>query len=104
MRNQGFGQKGLFAALFENLHGHARRFFRFGISSLGEQYSRARLIGLCRAAFILQVKKQSPRTVKGLMRFVEPLLGGIFAKIGRDARDGMQRALDDLARTAGPAG
>ncbi|MDQ3127540.1 MAG: SRPBCC family protein [Chloroflexota bacterium] len=42
--------------------------------------------------------------LKGLMRFVEPLLGGIFAKIGRDARDGMQRALDDLARTAGPAG
>ncbi len=42
--------------------------------------------------------------LQGLMRFLEPLLGGIFAKIGRDAREGMQRALDDLARTAGSAG
>jgi carbon monoxide dehydrogenase subunit G len=30
-------------------------------------------------------------------RFLEPLLGGAFAKIGRDAREGMQRALDELA-------
>lgn len=35
----------------------------------------------------------------GLMRLLEPLLGAVFAKIGRDARDGMKRALDDLART-----
>ena len=42
--------------------------------------------------------------LKGLMRVVEPLLGGLFAKIGRDARDGMQRALDQLARAAGSAG
>jgi polyketide cyclase/dehydrase/lipid transport protein len=42
--------------------------------------------------------------LQGLMRFTEPLLGGIFAKIGRDARDGMQRALDDLAHAAGSAG
>ena len=30
-------------------------------------------------------------------RILEPLLGGAFAKIGRDARDGMRRTLDDLA-------
>lgn len=35
--------------------------------------------------------------LQGPLRFVEPLLGGIFAKIGRDARDGMQRTLDQLA-------
>ena len=42
--------------------------------------------------------------LQGPMRLLEPLLGGIFAKIGRDARDGMQRALDELARAAGSAG
>ena len=42
--------------------------------------------------------------LQGLARFLEPLLGGTFAKIGRAARDGMQRALDDLARSAGSAG
>ncbi|HET7701888.1 MAG TPA: SRPBCC family protein [Candidatus Limnocylindrales bacterium] len=30
-------------------------------------------------------------------RILAPLLGGAFAKIGRDARDGMRRALDELA-------
>ncbi len=38
--------------------------------------------------------------LRGLLRFVEPLLGGAFAKIGRDALQGMQRALDDRARAA----
>ena len=34
----------------------------------------------------------------GLMRLLEPFAGGAFAKIGRDARDGMQRTLDERAR------
>ncbi len=42
--------------------------------------------------------------LQGLMRVLEPFLGGIFAKIGRDARDGMKRALDQLARAARSAG
>lgn len=42
--------------------------------------------------------------LQGPMGLLEPFLGGIFAKIGREARDGMQRALDDLARAAGSAG
>jgi dehydrogenase/reductase SDR family member 12 len=33
----------------------------------------------------------------GLLRLVQPLLGSAFAKVGRDALGGMQRALDDLA-------
>jgi len=33
----------------------------------------------------------------GLMRLAQPLLGGAFAKIARDALDGMQRALDARA-------
>ena len=37
--------------------------------------------------------------LNGPMRLLEPLLGGAFAKIGRDARDGMQRALDERARS-----
>ena len=37
--------------------------------------------------------------LRGLMRLLEPFVGGAFAKIGRDARDGMQRTLDDRART-----
>ncbi|MEO8207865.1 MAG: SRPBCC family protein [Chloroflexota bacterium] len=38
--------------------------------------------------------------LQGLMRLVEPFAGGAFAKIGRDARDGMQRTLDELAAAA----
>ena len=33
----------------------------------------------------------------GLMRLAAPFAGGAFAKIARDARDGMQRTLDKLA-------
>ena len=33
----------------------------------------------------------------GLMRLAQPFLGGAFAKIARDALDGMQRALDARA-------
>ena len=36
-------------------------------------------------------------TLKGWMRLLAPFLGGTFRKIGTDARDGMQRALDALA-------
>ena len=36
----------------------------------------------------------------GLMRLAGPFAGGAFAKIARDARDGMKRALDQLASAA----
>lgn len=35
----------------------------------------------------------------GVLRLVQPFLGGAFAKLGRDAISGMQRALDARART-----
>ena len=35
--------------------------------------------------------------LQGLMRLVEPFVGGAFEKIGRQARDGMQEALDARA-------
>ena len=54
--------------------------------------------GGSRIEYVAEIHLQGP------MRLLEPLLGGIFAKIGRDARDGMQRALDELARAAGSAG
>ena len=38
--------------------------------------------------------------LQGVLRLLEPFLGGAFAKIGRDAREGMQRALDDLLTSA----
>ena len=38
--------------------------------------------------------------LRGALRLVAPLAGGTFARIARDARDGMQRALDERA-TAG---
>jgi carbon monoxide dehydrogenase subunit G len=38
--------------------------------------------------------------LQGLLRLAEPFLGGAFAKVGRDARDGMQRTLDARAREA----
>ena len=43
--------------------------------------------------------------LRGLMRLVAPFAGGAFAQIARDARDGMQRALDERAArdAAGPA-
>lgn len=34
----------------------------------------------------------------GLRRLVAPFAGGAFARIARDARNGMQRTLDELAR------
>ncbi len=38
--------------------------------------------------------------LRGLLRLAAPFAGGAFARIARDARDGMQRALDRRA-TAG---
>jgi carbon monoxide dehydrogenase subunit G len=38
----------------------------------------------------------------GLRRLVAPFAGGTFARIARDARDGMQRTLDELARDRSP--
>ncbi len=35
--------------------------------------------------------------LRGLMRLATPFAGGAFARIARDARDGMQRALDGRA-------
>jgi hypothetical protein len=35
--------------------------------------------------------------LRGLLRLATPFAGGSFARIARDARDGMQRALDELA-------
>jgi len=37
-------------------------------------------------------------TLTGLWRLIEPLAGRAFDKIGREARDGMQQTLDELAR------
>ncbi len=39
-------------------------------------------------------------SLTGWMRLVEPLAGGAFAKIARDAAAGMQRALEDRAKAA----
>lgn len=38
--------------------------------------------------------------LQGLMRLATPFAGGAFARIARDARDGMQRTLDQLAAGA----
>ena len=38
--------------------------------------------------------------LRGLMRLAAPFSGGAFAKIARNARDGMQRTLDRLAAEA----
>lgn len=40
----------------------------------------------------------------GLLRLIEPLLGSQLAKIGRDARAGMQRALDERSRDTARSG
>ena len=36
--------------------------------------------------------------LQGLLRLLAPFAGGAFRRIGENARGGMQRALDDLAR------
>lgn len=38
--------------------------------------------------------------LKGLMRLAAPFAGGAYAKVARDARDGMQRTLDRMAAEA----
>lgn len=42
--------------------------------------------------------------LRGLLRLVAPLAGGAFDRIARNARDGMQRTLDELAGRAPVAG
>lgn len=39
--------------------------------------------------------------LRGALRLIEPFAGGAFARIARDARDGMQRTLDERAIAAG---
>lgn len=41
--------------------------------------------------------------LEGLLRLIEPLAGGAFATIGRNARDGMQGTLDAMAQRAADA-
>ena len=41
--------------------------------------------------------------LSGLPRLVQPLLSGVFARIGRDAAAGMHRTLADLAGSSGTA-
>ena len=41
--------------------------------------------------------------LSGLLRLVQPLLSGVFARIGRDAAAGMHRTLADLAGSSGTA-
>jgi hypothetical protein len=38
--------------------------------------------------------------LRGLMRLATPFANGVLARIARDARDGMQRALDQRAAAA----
>ena len=38
--------------------------------------------------------------LQGLLRLLAPLAGGALRRIGENARDGMQRTLEDLARRA----
>jgi carbon monoxide dehydrogenase subunit G len=38
--------------------------------------------------------------LRGVMRLAAPFAGGAFAKVARDARDGMERALGELAAQA----
>lgn len=38
----------------------------------------------------------------GMWRFIEPFAGGAFNKIGREARQGMKHALDQLAESGQP--
>jgi carbon monoxide dehydrogenase subunit G len=40
----------------------------------------------------------------GLLRIVQPLLGGAFANIGRNAAEGMRRTLADRAARLRPGG
>jgi hypothetical protein len=41
--------------------------------------------------------------LRGLLRLAEPFAGRAFAKVGRDAREGMQRALRERAAAAAAA-
>ena len=47
-----------------------------------------------------RIDYQADIRLTGLMRLVAPFAGAAFARIARDARDGMQRALDRRTATA----
>lgn len=45
-----------------------------------------------------RIDYQADIRLVGWRRLLEPIAGGAFARIARDARDGMQRTLDERAR------
>lgn len=47
-----------------------------------------------------RIDYQADIRLRGPLRLLEPFAGGAFDRIARNARDGMQRALDRLAATA----
>jgi len=47
-----------------------------------------------------RIDYQADIRLRGPLRLLEPLAGGTFGRIARDAREGMQRALDRLAAMA----
>ena len=49
------------------------------------------------------VDYQADIRLGGWMRLLGPVAGGVLRRIGRDARAGMERALDARAQTPGPA-
>jgi carbon monoxide dehydrogenase subunit G len=50
-----------------------------------------------RAGAVTRIDYTADIRLGGLLRIAQPFLGAAFAKIGRDALDGMQRALDAQA-------
>ena len=50
-----------------------------------------------RAGAVTRIDYTADIRLRGLLRVVQPFLGAAFAKIGRDALEGMQRALDARA-------
>jgi carbon monoxide dehydrogenase subunit G len=50
-----------------------------------------------RAGTVTRIDYTADIRLGGLLRIAQPFLGAAFAKIGRDALDGMQRALDAQA-------
>jgi dehydrogenase/reductase SDR family protein 12 len=49
------------------------------------------------AGTVTRIDYTADLRLEGFLRLAQPFLGGAFAKIGRDALDGMQRALDARA-------
>jgi carbon monoxide dehydrogenase subunit G len=63
-----------------------------------DEITFARAGGGTRIEYVAEIR------LTGWMRLLEPFAGGAFAKLGRDAREGMQQALDELARASDAAG